>query len=412
MTEAPEDKQATAEKKSTNRELRDMSMSRRRALILGGAALGGAGLGGISVVTGQNENQGDNQSDDNESRQYRVTVTNLTQGQPVTPPAVAIHRPDVEVFAVGEPANTPTQQLAENGNLGPLLELIESTNSIRDAAVGDTPLVPEADPGDTGNPYYATLHLSADASARYLTFVGMLIATNDGIVGLDTVPLPERINESRTYYANGYDVGTERNTEDFDDLVPPAQSLIQGEEAEGGTTESDPGIAEDGVIRPHPGIQGNGDLDPDVYGWREPAAVVQVERLDGLQHEFSAALSGDHEIPPVDTEATGEALFTLNEAGEELTYEVTVSDIENVVAAHIHCGAVDANGPVGVTLYDDDPVSPDGVLAEGTITEPDDDNGCGWETLDEVVAAIRGDHTYVNVHTQANPGGEIRGQIH
>jgi len=112
-----------------------------------------------------------------------------------------------------------------------------------------------------------------------MTFVSMLIATNDGIVGLDTVELPEDVNESMTYYANGYDVGTEQNTELFEDLVPPAKTLILGGEPEG-TGESDEAIAEDGVIRPHPGIEGDGDLPVEVYDWREPAALVQVERID------------------------------------------------------------------------------------------------------------------------------------
>jgi hypothetical protein len=87
----------------------------------------------------------------------------------------------------------------------------------------------------------------------------MLVATNDGIVGLDTMELPERVNESRTYYANGYDVGTEQNTERFADLVPPAKTLILAGEPEG-TGESNEAIAEDGVIRPHPGIEGVGNL--------------------------------------------------------------------------------------------------------------------------------------------------------
>jgi hypothetical protein len=108
----------------------------------------------------------------------------------------------------------------------------------------------------------------------------MLIGTNDGIVGLDTVELPTAVNESKTLYANGYDVGTEQNTEVFADMVPPAKTLIVGGEPEG-TTESDPAIAEDDVIRPHTGIQGVGDMDPAVYDWREPAALVQVERIDG-----------------------------------------------------------------------------------------------------------------------------------
>ncbi|MFC3476603.1 spondin domain-containing protein [Halobacterium litoreum] len=248
-------------------------MTRRRALALGGAGVGALALGGAPFVTAQS-------ADGKAARTYRVTVTNLTRGQPFTPPAVALHRPDVEVFSVGDPANEPTRELAENGNLDPLVSLIEDTNSIRAAGVGDAALVPESDPGDTGNPYYAELELSADASATHLTFASMLVATNDGIVGLDTVALPEAVNESETHYANGYDVGTEQNTELFADLVPPAKTLILGGEPEG-TGESDEDIAEDGVIRPHPGIQGVGNLPPEVYDWREPAAVVQVERLDG-----------------------------------------------------------------------------------------------------------------------------------
>ncbi|MDT3435615.1 spondin domain-containing protein [Haloarcula sp. 1CSR25-25] len=247
-------------------------LSRRSVLTAGGAALGGLTLGGASVAAQSDNDNG------NGARSYRVTITNLTPGQPFTPPAVALHRPSVEVFAVGNEANEPTQQIAENGNLGPLLELIEETDAIRASAAGESPLVPKDDPGDTGLPYYQELHLEADASARYLTFISMLIATNDGFVGLDTVPLPRETNSSVTYYANGYDAGTEQNTELFEDLVPPAKTLILGGEPEG-TDESDPDIAEDGVITPHPGIKGVGNLPPSVYDWDEPAAVLQVEQL-------------------------------------------------------------------------------------------------------------------------------------
>jgi hypothetical protein len=247
-------------------------VSRRDALRIGGAALGGTVLASGSASA-------QSQNGDGEAREYRVTVANLTPGQPFTPPAVAAHRASVEVFAVGDEANEPTKEVAENGNLEPLQGLIEETDAIRGAVVGDAPLVPKRDPGDTGNPYYAELSLSADASAQYLTFVSMLVATNDGIAGLDTVPLPDRVNASRTYYANGYDVGTEQNTEQFEDMVPPAKTLIQGGDPVG-TTESDPDIREDDVIRPHPGIRGDGDLDPAVYDWDEPAALVQVERTD------------------------------------------------------------------------------------------------------------------------------------
>jgi hypothetical protein len=149
---------------------------------------------------------------------------------------------------------------------------------------GPTPLVPEPDPGETGLPYFGAVEVSADASATHLSFVAMLIATNDGFVGLDTVSLPEAVNESHTHYAPGYDAGTEENTEQFADIVPPAQFLVDPDLALGetnieGSTESDPGLTTDGVITPHPGIEGSADLDAAVYDWRDPAAVVHVERI-------------------------------------------------------------------------------------------------------------------------------------
>jgi hypothetical protein len=124
---------------------------------------------------------------------------------------------------------------------------------------------------------------------------------------------------------------------------------------------------------------------------------------------FVASLSGDEEVPPVETQATGVAKFKLREEG--LVFKVNVANIEDVVASHIHCGAVGVNGPVGVTLFAGGPVSVNGTLAEGVITAPDEDNECGWTDLEAVVAALESGDAYVNVHTVANPGGEIRGQV-
>jgi hypothetical protein len=247
-------------------------------------AAGGLALGGTAIAqqdgNGESESEGEGRGRGGRTFSYRVTVANLTDYQPFTPPAVALHQPSVEVFAVGDPANTPTKEIAENGNLDPLVDLIESTEAIRGAAVGDGPLVPSNDPGDTGRPYFAELHVEADPRARYLSFIAMLVATNDGFVGLDTVPLPLQRNGSVTYFAQGYDAGTEVNTEEFVDLVPPAQGLT-GENRDGipGTNESDPDLAEDGVITPHPGITGVGDV-PEKFGWSEPAASLTVERTD------------------------------------------------------------------------------------------------------------------------------------
>ena len=139
---------------------------------------------------------------------------------------------------------------------------------------------------------------------------------------------------------------------------------------------------------------------------------------------FVATLSGDQEVPARDTQARGVATFKLREGGTALGFKVNVANIDNVFAAHIHCGAVGVNGPVGVTLFMGSPAggAVNGTLAAGTITAPDAGNGCGWADLAAVLAAMGSDATYVNVHTNDGveppnsgpgdfPGGEIRGQV-
>ncbi|MGH2628597.1 MAG: CHRD domain-containing protein, partial [Anaerolineales bacterium] len=116
---------------------------------------------------------------------------------------------------------------------------------------------------------------------------------------------------------------------------------------------------------------------------------------------FVAPLSGGEEVPPRDTNARGSAFLQLNQEGTELSYQLNVANIENVFAAHIHCGAAGVAGPVGVTLFVGTPGGGrvDGVLAQGVITAADAGNACGWTDLAQVVAAMRSGDAYVNVHT-------------
>src|SRR6266508_1529967 len=139
---------------------------------------------------------------------------------------------------------------------------------------------------------------------------------------------------------------------------------------------------------------------------------------------FVATLSGDQEVPARDTQAVGVATFKLREDGAALRFKVNVANIDNPFAAHIHCGAVGVNGPIGVTLFMGSVAggAVNGTLAEGTITAPDPGNACGWTDLAAVLAAMGSGDTYVNVHTNDGvppintgpgdfPGGEIRDQI-
>lgn len=128
----------------------------------------------------------------------------------------------------------------------------------------------------------------------------------------------------------------------------------------------------------------------------------------------TASLSGESEVPSVDTDAAGNAVVKFRGDNDSLFYVLTVNNIVDVVAAHIHCAPPGVNGPVGVTLFSlfgGDPTSASGLLAKATVMAPDSGNGCGWETLADVAEAIDGGNAYVNVHTLANPTGEIRGQL-
>ena len=139
----------------------------------------------------------------------------------------------------------------------------------------------------------------------------------------------------------------------------------------------------------------------------------------GQNRNFRTHLSGENEVPPVETDARGQATFHLDKTGEELSYKLIVANIEDVTMTHIHLGGPDENGPVVVWLYPEDGPPPaliegrfDGVLAEGTITDADLVGELDGASLDDLVAEIRDGNTYVNVHTVAHPAGEIRGQIH
>ena len=90
---------------------------------------------------------------------------------------------------------------------------------------------------------------------------------------------------------------------------------------------------------------------------------------------------------------------------------LVVNDLQNVVAAHIHCAAEGINGPVGITLFTGPPVSENGVLIQGPLSGVDSGNGCGWANLADFVAAMASGDTYVNAHTVSNLPGEIRGQL-
>ena len=81
------------------------------------------------------------EADATESRTYRVTVTNLTDSQPLTPPLAFTHARPINAHKPGREASEELRQIAENGNLGPAVEQLGMMPYVSDVvvAVGDPP---------------------------------------------------------------------------------------------------------------------------------------------------------------------------------------------------------------------------------------------------------------------------------
>ncbi|WP_135304811.1 CHRD domain-containing protein [Haloarcula amylovorans] len=144
-----------------------------------------------------------------------------------------------------------------------------------------------------------------------------------------------------------------------------------------------------------------------------------------VSEAFSAGrLSGAQERPDtVETAAAGATLLGLNSDGTELHYSLLVADIDAATQAHIHLGAADKNGPPVAFLFGvqneqgafvgplDSGISGSGVFGSGSITAENLVGPLAGESLDTLLSRLRDGTAYVNVHTEQNPAGEIRGQI-
>ena len=135
------------------------------------------------------------------------------------------------------------------------------------------------------------------------------------------------------------------------------------------------------------------------------AVLLAAPRLATADHLrahllLTARLSGDQEVPAVSTAAQGVAAFTLNETRDTLFVQAAVSGLSGpITVAHVHDGAAGVAGPVVTSLV---------PMVRGNRLS-------GYLTGADIAPAkltkyLRGGY-YINIHTAANGGGEIRGQI-
>jgi hypothetical protein len=123
-------------------------------------------------------------------------------------------------------------------------------------------------------------------------------------------------------------------------------------------------------------------------------AALALGAQVALAADVKVALSGDQEVPPVTTKAMGSGTISVKD-DKTVSGSISVSGL-TPTAAHIHEGAAGKNGGVIIPLTKTD---------SGFAVPP------GAKLTDAQYDAFKKGDLYVNVHTAANPGGEIRAQL-
>lgn len=137
----------------------------------------------------------------------------------------------------------------------------------------------------------------------------------------------------------------------------------------------------------------------------------------------TAHLRSYEEVPALSTPGSGDFVATINAAGTEMNYQLRFSNLQGkVLQSHIHFGqkAVNGgimiflcsnlgNGPAGTQACPADGGTISGVIQAANVTG--NAQGIAPGELFEIIQGLRGGVTYVNVHTDLFPGGEIRGQL-
>jgi CHRD domain len=126
-------------------------------------------------------------------------------------------------------------------------------------------------------------------------------------------------------------------------------------------------------------------------------AIGGLSAASAATEQYKATMSGKSEVPATTSTGSGDVQATLDTATKKLDYTMTYSGLSGpATAAHFH-GPAEAGANAGVAVpIGSNPASP----TKGSVT-----------LTDAQISDLEAGKWYANVHTQANPGGEIRGQM-
>ena len=329
----------------------------------------------------------------------RVSVTNLApaMGTFQTPVWIGFHDGTFELFDLASPAATyfpvtnALERLAEDGVFAGV------ATDFRSQALGNAEgalsgvLGPETGPIAPGETVVRVFEVDpASAESRYFSYASMVIPSNDAFLANDDALAHEIFDAGGNFVATDFVVlGTQvldAGTEENDEL--PANTAFFGQ------TTPNTGTTENGNVTLHPGFLAagmGGILDDPMF----VNADFTAPGYQMLSFQFDV-------LPPATVAGSGVASVVLTNNDTFVDFTVSAAGLSGTVTgAHIHTGAVGMTGPVAVDLMGGATVNSDGTfLTSGSLP-----------VTAGLVAAMRAGNTYVNLHTDLNPSGELRGQI-
>ena len=204
-----------------------------------------------------------------------ITLTNLTHGTYFTPLLVSAHAGGNHLFQLGTAASANLQAMAEGGDISGLSADMTAVS----ADVVENPASGLLAPGAS-----TSFMMSTVMGNDHLSITAMLLPTNDGFVGVDSLEIPTTPG-TYTFHLNGYDAGTEANDEIVNGGgapgtagIPADPGAANGTGATGVTaTEANTTVhIHRGVLGDTNATGGTSDLDSRVHRWLNPVAKLTI----------------------------------------------------------------------------------------------------------------------------------------
>lgn len=195
---------------------------------------------------------------------YKVTVQNLTKGQPLTPPVVVVHSSKFKAFQLGGQASAGLADLAQDGITATIREEFDTSPYVSATAVGSGVIMP-------GEKQEILITVSNERGLRdYLSVLSMLARTNDAFIAATSRLAAVRPGASYSLKpAQVYDAGVEQNSEDCAHIpAPPCGNHNVG--TGGG----------EGFVRPHEGLHLQSDLNGQRDTFANIAAQIKIKRVN------------------------------------------------------------------------------------------------------------------------------------